>query len=40
MIHGARAVMRCVNKRDDKLGRWLQKLESRSGFLKKFEVYN
>ncbi|HCM7229017.1 TPA: IS110 family transposase [Klebsiella aerogenes] len=34
IIHGARAVMRCGKKRDDNLGRWLQKLEARRGFLK------
>lgn len=34
IIHGARAVMRCVKKRDDNMGRWLQKLEARRGFLK------
>ncbi|KFC06152.1 transposase [Trabulsiella guamensis ATCC 49490] len=34
IIHGARSVMRCVKKRDDNLGRWLQKLEARRGFLK------
>lgn len=34
IIHGAWAVMRCVKKRDDNLGRWLQKLEARRGFLK------
>ena len=34
IIHGARAVMRCVKKCDDNLGRWLQKLEARRGFLK------
>lgn len=34
IIHGARAVMRCVQKRDDSLGRWLKGIESRRGFLK------
>jgi transposase len=34
IIHGARAVMRCVKKREDNLGRWVQELEARRGFLK------
>lgn len=34
IIHGARAVMRCVQKRDDRLGRWVKAIELRSGFLK------
>ena len=34
IIHGARAVMRCVQKRDDSLRRWLKGIESRRGFLK------
>ncbi|EPQ5805209.1 transposase [Klebsiella aerogenes] len=34
IIHGAKVEMRCVKKRDDNLGRWLQKLEARRGFLK------
>ena len=33
-IHGARAVMRCVQKRDDSLGRWVKAIELRRGFLK------
>lgn len=34
IIHGARAVMRCVKKRDDSLSIWLQRLEASRGFLK------
>ncbi|WP_416777572.1 IS110 family transposase [Xenorhabdus budapestensis] len=34
IIHGARAVMRCVQKRDDYLGEWLRKLIDRCGFMK------
>ncbi|OKO97739.1 IS110 family transposase [Xenorhabdus eapokensis] len=34
IIHGARAVMRCVQKRDDCLGEWLRKLIARCGFMK------
>jgi len=34
IIHGARAVIRCVKKRDDSLSIWLQRLEARRGFLK------
>ena len=34
IIHGARAVMRCVQKRDDSLGRWVKAIELRRGFLK------
>ncbi|MEG8834831.1 transposase [Klebsiella pneumoniae] len=34
IIHGARAVIRCVKKHDDNLGQWLQKLEAHRGFLK------
>lgn len=34
VIHGARSVMRCVKKRDDSLGHWLKRLETRRGFLK------
>jgi len=34
VIHGARSVMRCMKKRDDRLGLWLKKLEARRGFLK------
>ncbi|WP_134707090.1 IS110 family transposase [Rahnella sp. CJA17(1/100)] len=34
IIHGARSVMRCMKKRDDSLGLWLQRLEARRGFLK------
>lgn len=31
MIHGARAVIRWANRRDDALGRWVQQLEARRG---------
>ncbi|ECG8516268.1 IS110 family transposase [Salmonella enterica subsp. salamae] len=34
IIHGARSVMRCVKKRDDCMGLWLQRLEARREFLK------
>ncbi|WP_340617317.1 IS110 family transposase [Xenorhabdus entomophaga] len=34
IIHGARAVMRCAQKRDDCLGEWLRALIARCGFLK------
>ena len=34
VIHGARAVIRCVKRRDDSLGLWLKKIEARRGFLK------
>lgn len=34
IIHGARSVMRCVKKRGDSLGLWLQKIEAHRGFLK------
>lgn len=34
IIHGARSVMRCAKKRDDRLSIWLQRLEARRGFLK------
>ncbi len=34
IIHGARAVMLCVQKRDDYLEEWLRKLIDRCGFMK------
>ncbi|MDE9558072.1 IS110 family transposase, partial [Xenorhabdus bovienii] len=34
IIHGARAVMRCCQKREDVLGGWLRKLIARCGFMK------
>ncbi|PHM53895.1 IS110 family transposase [Xenorhabdus sp. KK7.4] len=34
MIHGARAVMRCAPKRNDRLGEWLRALITRCGVLK------
>ncbi|WP_340618444.1 IS110 family transposase [Xenorhabdus entomophaga] len=34
IIHGARAVMRCVQKRNDCLGEWLRQLIARCGFMK------
>ncbi|MEA9392785.1 IS110 family transposase [Acerihabitans sp. TG2] len=34
IIHGARAVMRCVQKRDDALGKWLRKVIERRGKMK------
>lgn len=33
-IHGARSVMRCMKKRDNRLELWLKKLEARCVFLK------
>ena len=34
VIHDARSVMRCVKKRNDSLGVWLNRLKARRGFLK------
>ncbi len=34
IIHGARAVMRCCQKRDDGLGEWLRKLIIRCRVMK------
>lgn len=33
IIHGARALMRCVQRRDDRLGGWVKVIELRRGFL-------